>query len=69
LHEDLLVPIQVVWVDDDLHRAGVTALLAALRRQISLVDRVSFELMLRRGLERAFAFDRDFARQGFETVP
>ena len=69
LHEDLLPLVDVVWVDEDLHRAAVTALLAGIRRRVSLVDWVSFELMRRRGIETAFAFDRDFGVQGFETVP
>lgn len=34
-----------------------------------LVHRVSFELMRAERIDRAFAFDADFARQGFATVP
>ena len=69
LHDSLLAPLRLVWVEEELHRAAVTALLAAVRRRISLVDWVSFELMRRAGVDTAFAFDRDFATQGFETVP
>jgi uncharacterized protein len=69
LHESLISPLEVVWVDEELHAAAVTALLAAPRRRVSLVDWASFELMRRRGIERAFAFDRDFSTQGFEIVP
>jgi uncharacterized protein len=65
----LVSPIRVVWVDEALHDAGVTALLAAGRRKISLVDWISFEVMQREGIRVAFAFDRDFADQGFETIP
>jgi predicted nucleic acid-binding protein len=65
----LLAAIEVLWVDPDLHEAGIAALLAARRRDVSLVDWVSFELMRRRGIETAFAFDRDFALQGFTTIP
>jgi predicted nucleic acid-binding protein len=32
------------------------------------VDRTSFTFMRRRGIRRAFAFDDDFAREGFELV-
>lgn len=69
LLEAVLPPIDVVWVGEELHEAAVAAFLAGVRRKISLVDWVSFELMRRRGIETAFAFDRDFARQGFTTVP
>jgi predicted nucleic acid-binding protein len=61
--------LHVVWVDEALHAAGVSALLAGARRRVSLVDWVSFEVMRRRGIEVAFAFDRDFVAQGFATVP
>ena len=35
----------------------------------ALVDCVSFEVMRRRGITRAFAFDRRFADAGFELFP
>ncbi len=69
LLEDLASVLRVIWVDEDIHRVAVSVLLAASRRGISLVDCVSFEVMRRARIERAFAFDRDFALQGFRTVP
>lgn len=69
LLEDLVPSLEVVWVDQHLHDNAVSAVLAGLRRRVSLVDWVSFEVMRRQGIERAFAFDRDFVAQGFETVP
>jgi predicted nucleic acid-binding protein len=44
----------------------VAALLAAATSDVSLVDWTSFELMRRKGIETALAFD-DFERQGFRT--
>jgi predicted nucleic acid-binding protein len=35
---------------------------------VSFVDWVSFEVMRRRGLRRAFAFDPDFRAAGFELA-
>ena len=67
--EEIVPRLEVVWVDEDLHHAAVAALLAAVRRRVSLVDWMSFEVMRRRGIEAAFAFDRDFAAQGFRTLP
>ncbi|HYT80307.1 MAG TPA: PIN domain-containing protein [Actinomycetota bacterium] len=69
LLEDILAPLPVVFVDEQLHRLATSAFLAAVRRRPSLVDWVSFELMRREGIRRAFAFDRDFHAQGFETIP
>lgn len=67
--EDVAPVMRVIWVDEDVQRAALSAFLAAIRRRPSLVDWVSFEVMRRRGLDRAFAFDRDFELQGFRTVP
>lgn len=69
LTDDLLPAFEIVFVDESLHAAAVAALLAAGSREVSLVDWTSFELMRRRGMVEAFAFDDDFARQGFTLVP
>lgn len=69
LQEDILPLVRVHWVSEADHRAGVTALLTANRRQLSLVDCVSFLVMRQLTLKTAFAFDRDFNAQGFETLP
>ena len=68
LHGDVLPLFSIHWVDQALHNAAVIALLAG-RSSASLVDRVSFELMRRRRIDTAFAFDRDFRGQGFRTIP
>jgi predicted nucleic acid-binding protein len=67
--EEVLPPIEVGFVDESLHRRATSAFLAGLGRRPSFVDRVSFEMMRETGIRRAFAFDPDFAREGFETVP
>ncbi len=66
LAEDVLPVLAVLWVDEETHRRGLSALLTAGWRELSLVDCVSFEAMRQLGLETAFAFDRHFAEQGFE---
>ena len=64
-----LVPaLDVGWVDRDLHEAGVDAMLSAGRREVSLVDHVSFEHMRRRRIRTAFTLDRHFARAGFDVI-
>lgn len=65
LHHGTLLVIEVVWVDAELHARALSALLAAARRDVSLVDWTSFEVMREIGASRAFAFDADFAAQGF----
>ena len=66
---DMMPIVQIHWVDEELHAAALTALLIANRRELSLVDCVSFELMRRLGIRQAFAFDRDFTEQGFDCIP
>lgn len=58
----------VEWVDDDLHAAGVAELSRSKRRQVSLVDHISFLVMKRRNVATAFAFDPDFETAGFRLV-
>lgn len=69
LFDRLLPLIEVMWVDEALHATAVTSLLAAQKRQISLVDWTSFQVMRTQGIDRVFTFDGDFAQQGFEPVP
>lgn len=65
--EDIVPLLQVEWVSEDLHQASMAAMLTASRRNLSLVDCISFEVMRSLGLRRAFAFDRHFRGQGFDT--
>jgi len=66
---DYLLPwIEVAWVDEELHQAGLSALLAAGRRDLSLVDCVSFAFMGRRGLSTALTLDAHFEEHGFRRV-
>ena len=67
---DVLVPLMhVLWVDEALHAAATAALFTAGRRRLSLVDRTSFELMRRNGLDEVLALGRDFVDQGFGVLP
>lgn len=63
------VPVLTVkWVDQTLHEAGMIAVLAANRRQLSLVDCVSFAAMRELSIEHYFAFDEHFDEQGFTKI-
>ena len=67
--EDIYPILDVEWINEVGHRAGVAALFAAGRKRLSLVDCISFDTMRRRGIKSAFVFDRHFAEQGFECLP
>lgn len=64
----LLGVAEFVWVDRDVHAAAADALLGRGRSGPSFVDHVSFAVMEERSISRAFAYDGDFARRGFELV-
>ena len=69
LHEEVTPLLQVDWVSEERHRAGMEAVLAAARKKLSLVDCVSFQTMRNRGVRTAFCFDKHFREQGFTTRP
>jgi predicted nucleic acid-binding protein len=69
LHEDVTPLLQIDWVTEEQHRAGLEAVLAAARKKLSLVDCVSFQTMRHRGVRTAFCFDAHFREQGFATKP
>lgn len=68
-HGDILPVLNLIWVDEEIHRAAWSALLTAGRRRLSLVDCVSFEVMRQAGIATAFTLDAHFGEQGFSIVP
>lgn len=68
-HHDVSPVLTTIWVGDALHAKGMAGVLAARRRNLSLVDCVSFEVMRQHGIRRAFAFDPHFEEQGFDVTP
>ena len=65
----LIPSLAIRFVDEDLHRTATAAYLAGLRRGVSLVDQVSFELMRIEAITTAFTVDADFRDVGFDVVP
>lgn len=64
-----LAPLaEVVWVDEPVFESGLDHLLARKKRDLSLVDTVSFLVMRQLGLEQAFAFDPHFEDEGFSLL-
>jgi uncharacterized protein len=68
-HNDIYPILTIEWVGGVLHEKGLGGVLAAHRRDLSLVDCVSFEVMRQRGIRQAFAFDKHFEEQAFDVVP
>lgn len=57
--------VELVWVDEDLHRAGMSLLEARPDKSYSLCDAVSFVVMRRLGLTDALTGDKHFEQEGF----
>ena len=66
--ENLVPMIEIEWIDRTIHQSGVTAMLTANRRQLSLVDCISFEVCRKLGIKDVFAFDKHFEEQGFHLL-
>lgn len=67
--EDIVPLLDIRWIDAPLHAAATSAMLAAGRKQLSMVDCSSFEVMRKAGIRRAFTLDRHFREFGFECMP
>jgi predicted nucleic acid-binding protein len=61
--------VEIHWIEPLEHQTALETVLAAARRDLSLVDCTSFLVMRRRAIPTAFAFDRHFADQGFRVIP
>jgi uncharacterized protein len=69
LQLDFIPLLSIYWLDEINHAAGVAALFVINRRQVSLVDCVSFNTIRHLGLDAVFAFDNHFVEQGFTCIP
>lgn len=56
--------IELIWIDEQLHRAAFALLLARRDKEYSLCDAVSFVLMRQRNLYRALTTDKHFDKKG-----
>ncbi|MDZ8096355.1 MAG: PIN domain-containing protein [Nostoc sp. DedQUE05] len=60
--------VQIVWVDERLHREAIDLLLARQDKTYSLCDAVSFVLMRRQGIIEALTTDKHFEQEGFTRL-
>lgn len=60
LEEGIAPMLMITWVSEGLHRLGMAMLMAANRRQLSLVDCVSFAVCQQSKVRTVFAFDAHF---------
>jgi predicted nucleic acid-binding protein len=67
--QEIMPILNIIWVTKEIHCAAAGAQLIADRSNLSLVDCVSFDVMRRTGVKKAFAFDRHFRDYGYELYP
>lgn len=60
--------IEVIWVDEALHREAVELLMMRQDKTYSLCDAVSFVLMRQRKITKALTTDRHFEQEGFTRL-
>jgi len=57
--------IEIIWVDEVLHRQALALIQARQDKTYSLCDAVSFVLMRERGIQEALTTDKHFEQEGF----
>ena len=60
--------IEIIWVDEALHREAMALLMARPDKTYSLCDAVSFVLMHQRHVTEALSTDRHFEQEGFQRL-
>lgn len=65
---EVLPVIEIVWINEQIHSTAASALLVANRRDLSLVDCTSFEIIRQASINQVFTFDPHFEEQGFVTI-
>jgi predicted nucleic acid-binding protein len=66
--KDILNVLDVLWVDEGIHKQAYELWLNLGRIPVSLVDCTSFVAMHRHQIEKAFCFKRQFKVYGFELI-
>lgn len=60
--------VEIIWVDETLHRAGLSLLEKRADKTYSLCDAVSFVLMRNHSIYEALTTDRHFVQEGFTKL-
>ncbi len=57
--------IEIIWVDENLHRQAVALLRERTDKNYSLCDAASFVVMRERGIAESLTTDKHFRQEGF----
>ena len=64
-HLKILSLLEIIWVNTDWYAKAVQRLFVQGKKELSLVDCLSFEIMESHKISMAFAFDEHFEKAGF----
>jgi predicted nucleic acid-binding protein len=67
-YRDILGVLNILWVDEGVHQLAYELWLNLGRRQLSLVDCVTFVTMHHHQIEKAFCFKSHFIDHGFDLL-
>jgi predicted nucleic acid-binding protein len=57
--------LETIWVDEEWHARAMQRLVACGKKDVSLVDCLSFEIMEAKDIRTAFAFAQHYEENGF----
>lgn len=60
--------IEIIWIDENLHRRAVELLKEREDKYYSLCDAISFVIMRERGILEALTTDKHFEQEGFTRL-
>jgi len=60
--------IEIIWVDEELHRRAVQLMRERQDKTYSLCDAISFVIMRERGIADALTTDKHFEQEGFTRL-
>jgi predicted nucleic acid-binding protein len=60
--------VEMVWVNEILHREAMDLLLVRQDKTYSLCDAISFVLMRKKGIREALTTDKHFEQEGFTRL-
>ncbi|MBD2418631.1 type II toxin-antitoxin system VapC family toxin [Anabaena cylindrica FACHB-243] len=60
--------VEMIWVDEILHREAMDLLLVRQDKTYSLCDAISFVLMRKKGIREALTTDKHFEQEGFTRL-
>jgi len=67
--QDIVPILEIEWVEQHSYSLGADMVGRRDKRTLSLVDCISFIVMKRLGIKRAFTFDEHFREEGFDCRP